>query len=152
MSTDNDPLPAVHTRLGYLLKHVALRLDELHSRTLAPFGVDARELGVLLVLAAHEPGSQHQAAQRLGVDRTTMVAVLDVLESKGMVSRTPDPADRRRNVIGLTEQGTQTLHDAVRASDEAERMLLAPLASRRQQPFREALDVLATHPATTPED
>ena len=148
MSTDDDALPAVHTRLDYLLKHVALRLDELHTQTLAPSDVDARELGVLLALAGHEPGSQHQAPQRLGVDRTTMVAVPDVLEGKGLVTRTPDPADRRRNVIGLTERGTQTVHDAVQASEEAERRLLAPLGSRRQQPFREALAVLAP-PATT---
>ena len=54
---------------------------------------------MLLVLAGHEPGSQQQAAQRLGVDRTTMVALLDVLEgqgSGGAASSRGGPAPQRR--------------------------------------------------------
>lgn len=141
----NAATPDVRTRLGYLLKHAALRLEELHSAGLRPLDVDARELGVLLVLAAHPAGSQHEAALRLGVDRTTMVALLDVLEQKGLVSRHPDPLDRRRNLIGLTDPGEQTLDRAVRASDDAERSLLAPLGPHRGQSFRDALTVLVEH-------
>jgi DNA-binding MarR family transcriptional regulator len=44
-------------------------------------------LAVLLVLAGREPASQRQAATRLGIDRTTMVALLDALENKGLVTR-----------------------------------------------------------------
>jgi hypothetical protein len=36
----------------------------------------------MLVIASHEPGSQQQAAQRLGIDRTSMVARIDALEDK----------------------------------------------------------------------
>ena len=139
MSNSSEPGPELRARLGYLFKHAAMRLEELHAQALAPFGIDARELGVLLVLDAQEPASQHQAAQRLRVDRTTMVAVLDALEDKGLVSRHPDPADRRRNVVGLTEQGRDTLERATRASDDAERALLAPLDPRDQQHLRESL-------------
>ena len=64
-----------------------------------------RELAVLTVLAGDEPASQQQAAQRLGVDRTTMVALVDALEGKGLVQRHADAADRRRNVVELTAAG-----------------------------------------------
>src|SRR5262249_23120664 len=60
---------------------------------------------VLTVLAGQEPGSQQQAAQRLGVDRTTMVALIDALEDKGLVRRHADAEDRRRDGGGLTEAG-----------------------------------------------
>ncbi|WP_239151473.1 MarR family winged helix-turn-helix transcriptional regulator [Virgisporangium aliadipatigenens] len=130
---------AASGRLGYLLKHAQYRMAELNEKALTPFGVDGRELGVLLVIAGHEPQSQQQVAQRLGVDRTTMVALLDTLERKGLVARRPHPEDRRRNVVELTGAGTETLERATEASDRAEREFLAPLGERGARQLRDAL-------------
>ncbi|MFG1810473.1 MarR family winged helix-turn-helix transcriptional regulator [Streptomyces sp. NPDC049040] len=144
----NTP-PELSGRLGHLLKHAQLRLAELSAQALAPFGISGRELAVLLVLAAQEAASQQQAAGRLGVDRTTMVAFLDTLEGKGLVARRPDPDDRRRNVVVLTAKGTQTLRDATAASDAAERAFLAPLTAPDAAGFRAALRAVALHDDAT---
>jgi DNA-binding MarR family transcriptional regulator len=144
MSKSGGPDPQVSRRLGYLLKHAQLRLAELNEEALAPYGIDARELPVLLLLAGREPASQQQAAQRLGIDRTTMVAMLDTLEGKGLVSRHPDPDDRRRNVVELTDAGQDTLRRATRASDDAEREFLAPLSPQAAQQLRESLQAIVT--------
>ena len=141
-AASEEPGPELTTRLGYLLKHVQERLREQSSAALAPYGIDGRELAVLLVLASSEPASQQQAARRLGVDRTTMVALLDALEAKGLVTRHPHAEDRRRNVVELTTTGRGTLRDATRASDEAERQFLAPLSNSAARQFREALGQL----------
>ena len=114
-------------RLGYLLKRAFLGLEDLHREHLAPVGISGRELSVLLLLDAREPESQQETAERLQVDRTTMVALLDGLEAKGLVARQADPGDRRRNVVVLTAKGRRTLEKAVRASDEAEARLLGAL-------------------------
>ena len=150
MSSDGGPGPEVGRRLGYLLKHAERRLQELSGQALAPFGIDGRELGILLLLGSHEPASQQQAAQRLGVDRTTMVAMLDKLEGKGLVSRHPHAEDRRRNVVELTAAGQETLRLARRASDDAERALLAPLSPRKGEEFREALRRIAAQHRNEP--
>jgi len=139
MSRTDGPGPELSIRLGYLLKHAQLQMGELTAEALAPYGIDGRELGVLLVLAGYEPASQQQAAQRLGIDRTTMVAMLDTLENKGLVARRPDANDRRRNVVELTEAGQDVLRRATKASDEAERAFLAPLSPQRAQQLRDAL-------------
>src|SRR4051794_18929386 len=123
MVDERDLGPGLRRRLTYLLKYALLALDELHEEHLASSGVNARELAVLLLLADREPESQQQAAQRLGVDRTTMVGLLDGLEAKALVARRPDAADRRRNVVELTVAGRATLNRATRASDEAEQQL-----------------------------
>lgn len=133
-------------RLGYLLKHAQLRMAELTAAALAPYVINGRELAVLLVLADGQPASQQQAAQRLAIDRTTMVAMLDTLEGKGLVSRHPDADDRRRNVVELTEAGQDILQRAVKASDEAERALLAPLSPRAAQQLRNSLQAIVTYP------
>ena len=132
------------SRLGYLLKHAQLQLGELTSAALAPYGLSGRELAVLLSLAGDEPASQQEAAQRLGVDRTTMVALLDALEAKGLVTRHPHAGDRRRNVVELTPAGQQTLRAATEASDDAERRFLAPLTGQAADQLRAALQLLVT--------
>jgi len=136
---EHGPPPELTDRLGYLFKHAQARLAELTAEALAPYGISGRELAVLLVLAGQEPASQQQAAQRLGIDRTTMVAFVDALEGKGLVARRPDPHDRRRNVVALTTAGHDTLRQATRASDEAERRFLAPLARSGAENLKRAL-------------
>jgi DNA-binding MarR family transcriptional regulator len=144
--TDDGPGPELSRRLGYLLKHAQLLMAELNAKALAPYGIDARELGVLLVIAGREPTSQQQAAQRLGIDRTTMVAMLDALEGKGLVSRHPDADDRRRNVVELTDAGKDTLRRAAKASEDAERQFLAPLSAQAAEQLRDSLQALVFHP------
>ncbi|MFI9380012.1 MarR family winged helix-turn-helix transcriptional regulator [Kutzneria sp. NPDC052558] len=139
MSNDEDPGPGVTRRLGYLLKHAQLRMAELSERALSPLGVNGRELAVLNVLMGREPGSQHEAAQRLGIDRTTMVALLDTLERKGLVSRHPHVEDRRRNVVELTRVGHETVIKANAAAEAAEAELMEPLSRADRQQLREWL-------------
>jgi DNA-binding MarR family transcriptional regulator len=132
------------SRLGYLFKHAQMRMAQLNSEALAPLEINGRELAVLLTLADHEPASQQQAAERLGVDRTTMVALLDGLEAKGLVTRRPQAGDRRRNVVELTGKGQDTLERGVRASDEAERVLLSPLTPEERPVLRRMLQAIGT--------
>jgi DNA-binding MarR family transcriptional regulator len=138
----SSDVPELTDRLGYLLKHVHLRLSQRTTAALAPFGIHGRELAVLTVLASGEPASQQEAAGRLEIDRTTMVALLDVLEDKGLVARRPDAHDRRRNVVALTELGSSTLRDATLASEDAERGFLAGLSPQAAKDFRVALQLL----------
>ena len=128
--------------LAYLLKHAHQRLMALADAALAPHGLDRKEFGVLRVLAASEPLSQQALAGLLGVDPTTMVAVLDALEDKGIVTRRPDPADRRRNQIALTQRGQATNAAAEAAYVAAEREFLAPLGASETGELRRMLRAL----------
>lgn len=145
MSSSEGPGPDLSRRLGYLLKHAQQRMAELNGQALAPYDINGRELAVLVVLAGRGPASQQQAAQRLGIDRTTMVALLDTLQNKGLVSRHPHADDRRRNVVDLTEAGRDTLRRAVPAADAAERQFLAPLGSRDAERLRDSLQAIIRH-------
>ncbi|MET1005554.1 MAG: MarR family transcriptional regulator [Propionibacteriaceae bacterium] len=144
MNSEAELGPALKARLTYLLKRALLELEDLHAEHLAPTGVNGRELAVLLLLDGREPESQQQAAGRLGVDRTTMVGLLDGLESKGLVARQADAGDRRRNVVVLTDTGQRTLTEATAASDDAERRLLAELSEAEAGQLRELLGRVAS--------
>jgi DNA-binding MarR family transcriptional regulator len=138
-----EPLPELAGRLGYLLKHAQLALAELTAAALAPFGISGRQLAVLIAVDGAAPLSQQEAAGRLGVDRTTMVALVDELEAMGLVRRQRDPGDRRKNVVALTEAGGGTLTGATAASDAAERQFLAPLPGGEAAALRAALRAVA---------
>lgn len=129
-------------RLGYLLKHANLRLTQLTGPALEPYGIDGRELAVLHVLDEADPLSQQEAARRLRIDRTTMVALIDTLEGKKLVSRRPHPDDRRKNMVELTTRGRDTLREGGQAVEEAERAFLAKLPPNDATLLRELLDRL----------
>ena len=138
-----DRLPAALAgRLGYLLKHAQQSLMLAAAPALAPYGIDGRELAVLAVLGADLPLSQQEAAEQLGIDRTTMVALVDVLEGKGLVERRRSQHDRRKNIVELTADGRRCLVRAGQARDRAERQFLAPLGDADAARFFRALQTL----------
>jgi DNA-binding MarR family transcriptional regulator len=130
-----DPLP----RLGYLLKHAYLGYTELTGAALAPLGVDPREWVTLMYLEDRPQLSQAEAAKHLGIDRTTMVAIIDELERKGLVERRPHPDDRRKNAVEVTPAGHDVRERADKQIDECERRFLAGLGEAGARELKRAL-------------
>jgi DNA-binding MarR family transcriptional regulator len=144
---DGGPLPALADRLGYLLKHAQLRLAGLTSTALAPLGISGRECAVLIAIDDRTPLSQQEVARRMDVDRTTMVALIDDLEHKGLVQRRQDPDDRRKNVVILTDTGRDTLRRATAATEEVERCFLGSLSGDETAMLKKALQAAAFPPS-----
>jgi DNA-binding MarR family transcriptional regulator len=85
------------------------------AATLAPLGLAARDFGVLAFLS-RGPLSQRQLIDLLGVDKSTMVRVVDDLERQGLLVRRRDPNDRRAYAVELTDHGRQRLDAAQTAT------------------------------------
>ena len=49
--------------------------------------------------------TQAQLARRVAIEQPTMVRTIDRMERDGLVTRTPDPNDRRASRITLTDRG-----------------------------------------------
>jgi DNA-binding MarR family transcriptional regulator len=128
--------------LGYLLKHVQLRFFQLSGAALAPLGISGREAAVLRAIDEPHALSQGEIARRMDVDRTTMVALIDDLQDKGLVQRRQDPGDRRKNVVELTDAGRDTVHRAASVAAQAEREFLSPLPADEATRFRRSLRLL----------
>ena len=69
-----------------------------------PAGLLPRHHEVLAALAESGPASQQQLAERLGINRTIMVSLIDAMEQAGLVERNRDPADRRSYALAPTAQ------------------------------------------------
>ncbi|MEU9269052.1 MarR family transcriptional regulator [Streptomyces sp. NPDC048251] len=136
-------------RLGHLLQHAQAKLARKSAEALVPYGVDGRELAVLVLLAHEETLSQAEAAGRLGVDRTTMAVLVDGLEDHGLVERRRSPRDRRRNIVRLTDAGLVCLERAEAARLAAERRFLAPLDDQAAAALLRALRMLVVEEPTS---
>ena len=128
--------------LGYLLKHVQLRFSEIGAVALEPLGINGREAAVLRAIADSYPVSQGEIARAMNVDRTTMVALIDDLQGKGLVRRRQDPDDRRKNAVELTDAGRHTVRQAAGAVERAERDFLGPLSAAEAAQFKKILHAL----------
>jgi DNA-binding MarR family transcriptional regulator len=133
-----DPPP----RLGYLLKRAQAEFGELVRAALAPLEIDNREWAVLISLDDQNPQSQAEVAQRVGVDRTTMVALVDGLQAKGLIERRPHRDDRRKNVLVATTAGRSVRRRAARLVDEVERRFLEVLDDRDAARLSSALQTV----------
>lgn len=145
-----QPSPVMAAHLGYLLKHVQLRFFELTTGALAPAGINGREAAVLRAIDNPHPLAQGEIARRMGIDRTTMVALIDDLQERGLVQRRQDPDDRRKNVVELTDAGQKITRQAIKASEQAERTFLSPLSADEAEQFKKTLRALLHSPPADP--
>jgi DNA-binding MarR family transcriptional regulator len=125
--------------LGYLLKHAHRALEQRAEAALADTGLTVRDLGVLRVIAGGEAESQQEVAAVLGIDPTSMVALLDALEHRGIVVRRPSERDRRRNIIELTGHGRAVFRQAEDRYAEAEKAFTSSLGDSGAAGLRRAL-------------
>ncbi|MFI8963484.1 MarR family winged helix-turn-helix transcriptional regulator [Streptomyces sp. NPDC053493] len=111
-----------------LLAMTAARADRVVSERLAAEGARKWHYAVLVSLDEHGPASQAGLSRRTGVYRSDLVAVINELEERGHVARTPDPDDRRRNVVSLTPRGREHLERLDRLVADAQNELMDPLS------------------------
>ncbi|MCR6485595.1 MarR family transcriptional regulator [Amycolatopsis sp. OK19-0408] len=129
--------------LGALCAGAGRALAEAERPVLEAHGLSMWQYVVLSALAPGAAPSQLVLAQQIHYDKTRLIALLDGLEAAGLVSRGPDPADRRARIVRLTSAGTHR-HAAARAGIRAvEDQRLAGLGAEERRVLRSALAQLA---------
>jgi len=102
-----DDLPTeISSSIGYLLHRSAAVSYRAVNARLQPHGIEVKHFAILCSLRVEGPRSQGWLGEHLGIDRTTMVQLVDGLEAKGLVERQRNPADRRSYALTLTPAGT----------------------------------------------
>ncbi len=133
------PADEVLTSAGYLLLKAGHYISIEFDAALTSIGLNGREFLVLSFVRADDALSQQGLSERLGLDPTLVVGLVDTLEDRALVTRTKDPADRRRNILAVTAEG-RAVHDAaIAAARRAEAAFLAPLSATRRTELRRAL-------------
>lgn len=118
--------------LGPLLDLLARRLRGAAEAELAAFDLRPRHVIGLTLLRDFGEHSQAALAASLGIDPTNVVALLNELESTGLIERRRSPEDRRRHTVVLTPTGAERLAEIENALARLEHRLFAAMDSAEQ--------------------
>lgn len=144
-SPESSGLPrSLASRAGFLLAKAHLRAHDLASVALRPEGLNIKHFGCLAVIEDEGPISQQTLGDRMRVDRTTIVMVVDDLERKGLVVRRRNPVDRRAYALEATPDGAAWLRTSLKTLLGVEDELLAPLDAREREQLLELLRKIVT--------
>jgi len=127
--------------LGWLLTQAHFNLVSEVAAALEPLGVSNRGYHVLATARGGE-FTQKELAERIGLDKTTMVVTVDELEEKGLAERKPSSTDRRARVIAVTKAGERTVARGQKIIDRIQGDVLESLPPKERKVFLEALGAL----------
>ncbi|GIG90318.1 MarR family winged helix-turn-helix transcriptional regulator [Plantactinospora endophytica] len=141
-----DSPPERLTRLpSWLLTQTARHAHRLVSDGFADIGSRGYHYRLLLTLDEVGPTSQADLGRRSGIHLSDVVAAINDLAARQFVERSPDPADRRRNVITLTPTGRRQLRRLEQRVDQIQDDLLAPLDPAERDQLTRLLSRLLDH-------
>jgi DNA-binding MarR family transcriptional regulator len=139
-----------------LLRSESLVAREL-DRIFRPYGLTSPSYNVLVILAgAGSPLPPYVIGERLLVTRGTVTGLLDSLERRGLVRRTPHPEDRRMLLVELTEAARPLMRTVARKLLPAQAEMMAALSTREKETLVRLLGKVQNHlqariaPAGTP--
>jgi MarR family transcriptional regulator for hemolysin len=87
--------------------------------------------------------TQKEIADRIGIEASTIVPIIDKLEEQGMVARKPDPGDRRNNLVFLTEKSEAKWESVIECALEIDKASRQGISDEELQVTRATLHKIA---------
>jgi DNA-binding MarR family transcriptional regulator len=125
-----DAMPSRMLELPtWLISRAHAHSHRLLAEGFAAAGARGYHYRLLAALEEFGPASQATLGRRTSIDRSDVVAALNELAKGGLIERSPDPEDRRRNVITITPAGTEQLRKLDQVVAGVQEQLLSPLSA-----------------------
>jgi DNA-binding MarR family transcriptional regulator len=102
--------------LGYQVNHLARLLAQALAARIAPYGVVPGQFAQLLALFEQDGLTQRELCDRVRIEQATMAKTLQRMQRDGLVRCVPDPDDRRRIRVYLTDQARAIERDLAAAA------------------------------------
>jgi MarR family transcriptional regulator for hemolysin len=145
-SARTEPLKA---DLCWLLSRASYILTTELTAAFEGLGLSPRAHCVLATAMTGDH-TQTEIAQKIGLDKTTMVVTLDELEATGLAERRPSSEDRRARIIAVTKAGQRKVREAEEIADRIRADVLSTLPERDREVFVDALTRLVTERLSEP--
>jgi len=131
-SDDGRGRPAGRGEAAFLLAQVGAHAASRFGERLKKLKLIPAHAGIMRILGARQGMTQQALAETLGMFPSRLVALLDELESRGLIERRASQEDRRRYALHLTEKGHSMLVDIGLVAREHQQALLAVLSQEEQ--------------------
>lgn len=120
MATKYDLPAALVSSPSFQVERVRRRTRDEVESVLGKNDTTMREYWVLTCIVEKNAASQSHLSEVLAIDASDMVRLIDSLEKKGWASRERDPADRRRQIVASTKDGSKVQSKLSKLVAEAE--------------------------------
>jgi DNA-binding MarR family transcriptional regulator len=136
--------------IGYALRRAQVAVFADYMTNIGVAGLRPAQFGVLLVVRETPGLKQSVVADRLGIQRTNFVAMVDELQKKGWLDRRP--ADRRSYALHLTTQGEAKVAETLALHTAMERRIGRLLGPGGKALLLDQLQSIAAALSTIPVD
>jgi DNA-binding MarR family transcriptional regulator len=151
MATQPPAAPPVTEFAGQLFFRLWRALHTRTAESLGSVSLTPALFALLNVIGAREGANQQELGSALGIDRSTMVSLIDQLESAKLAKRRPSATDRRAREIAITPKGQRLLQRARSLIAQVEDEVLAGLtAGERRELLALLRRALESAPAQPP--
>ncbi|MFF5292500.1 MarR family winged helix-turn-helix transcriptional regulator [Paractinoplanes globisporus] len=123
------------SKASWLINKTSVHAHRLLTDAVAPVGGHGHHFLVLAALDEFGAASQMEIGQRIGIDRSDTHAIVNDLVEQGFAERAPDPEDRRRNIITITDAGRGRLAELDRILERVQDKLLGALSPGERRQF-----------------
>lgn len=134
-----DVAGVIPAQATMLIARIARVVRQRFEQALVPLGLRQRHVVALSYLRGHGPTAQQVLAERLCMDASSTVVLLNYLEDHDLVVRARDRTDRRRALIRLTSKGESALSEVDRVLQCVEDQLLLGLEPEERSLLRDLL-------------
>jgi DNA-binding MarR family transcriptional regulator len=146
MTSTHDATPSRLQRMPtWLLSQASVHAHRLLSQGLAAADSIGYHYRLLAALEEFGPTSQATLGRHTRLDRSDVVAAVNNLAGRGLVERSPDPSDRRRNIITITQAGTRQLRRLDGVLSDVQDKLLVPLSPAEREELTRLLGRILEH-------
>lgn len=142
-SSEEPVAESLSTDLGWSIRMVSTAFARIATASVEDLPGGARGYLVLTALVDREPPSQLALARDVSLDRTVMTYLLDDLERDELITRRPDPRDRRARQVVLTDTGRARLAHVRQRMAASESQLLVDLGAEDADRLRALLSRVA---------
>src|SRR4051794_19698860 len=118
-----------------LVSRVRIAVMDALDAELAPFDISAAQMMVLGTIATGEADSAAGLCKGISYDPGAMTRMIDRLEQKGLLRRTPRPDDRRTQSLELTPEGKALCPKLSAAKDVVQRRFLRGFSQDEERMF-----------------
>ena len=115
------------SRPGFLIRRLNQINAGMYWEEFLPSNITPVQYGMLTIVARLPGLDQTRLGQEIGLDRTTTADVVKRLEQRGLLRRSPNPADRRSRLVNPTPEGQEAVAGLEERLLRAQERLLGPL-------------------------
>ncbi len=137
-------LGRLETLLGYSLRRAQMRVFQDFEGEMNELGLTPGQLGALFLIEANRGLSQSELGLALGIDRSSVVPLIDRMQKRGWVRRAARASDRRAHALELAPAGVALLARLLPRLEAHEARIAGGLTSAERKRLFELLSKVAT--------